>query len=246
MRTTLAIWTHFFVDCDGVSDILVLYMKRKTVFWLAPCRVVGTLILAFCSFVPLSRASVIVDNTGGTSSVFPTFPLAQVFTMPSDTSGNVSALTLVLGSFTSGSAEVYIYATAGGSPANPYGAGQDLYDLGSVTAGSGVVTISDTSALLSSSSTYAIVMQPAGSSTWDYTTSSGNSGSGSLGGFFYFSGGIWNQNPSGNYLQMDLEVSPVPEMPITGVVIGFGALAIGMGHALRRKLVRLSSPSLTA
>lgn len=205
-------------------------MQRSKVLWPAPSRVVGTVILAFCSYVPLTHASVIVDNTpnftlAGNEGAGDT--LAQVFTMPVLTGsyfgGNISSLSLVMAG--SGLSDVYVYNATLGGPTTP------LYSLGSVDAGSGIVTISSSSDFLTAGQTYAIEVVTGASADWLQTASSG-SGSGSLGGAYFASG---SGQDVGVYYGMDLQA--VPEVPMTGVVMGFGALTVGLGHTLRRKLV---------
>ena len=205
---------------------------------------VGAALLALCAFTPLSRADVIVDNTarpliGSDGNV----PTAQVFTMP--TSGaatyTISSLTLSLGAGSSGTAEVYVYnATSGNPPSLGYnGGGNALYDLGSVNGATGVVNLtSPSSDILSLSGTYAIVLAGSGTISWDYTTTAGNSNvgaTGTLGGSYDWSGTTWGIN-SGQFFQMDLNATPVPEVPMTGAVMGLGTLAIALGTALRRKI----------
>jgi hypothetical protein len=217
--------------------------KNLATFIFAPRWGVGAVLLALCAFTPVSRADVIiVDNTGnGNNGHTGVLPTAQVFTMPSSgvlggASAAISSLTLTLGG--SGTAEVYVYAaTSGSGPNSAYnGAGNALYDLGSVGVSGTVTLTSPSSDVFSASGTYAIVLGSGSSITWGYTDTSGSSNpnaKGTLGGSYEAVGSVWNLQGSSSF-QMDL--AAVPEVPMTGAVMGFGVLAIAVGHTLRRKL----------
>jgi len=70
--------------------------KNLGTFILASRWGVGAVLMAFCAFTPVSRADVIVDNTGATTFTHLSgAPVAQVFTMPGY-SGDISSLTLEL------------------------------------------------------------------------------------------------------------------------------------------------------
>ena len=150
----------------------------------------------------------------------------------------------------SGTAEVYVYNTSAGLP------NAQIIDLGSVTAaGSGNFSVNLTTYLssptaLTAGDTYAIVMTPPGvGGGWNSTPNvNGANGYGdaTLGGAYYnFGGSGWNNPVDGNpYLQMDLEVSAVPEISMTGAFMGFGALVIGLGRTLRRRVPSISTASL--
>jgi len=195
----------------------------------------GAVVLAFCAFTPASRADVIVNNTGGVTFGDGSGAMyAQVFTMPASGEANLSSLTLTLDSVDSGSgsAEVYVYNTDGTLPTTV------LYNLGSVSLSSpSASSVNPSVDSLTLGGTYAIVVDLTGgiAPAWYDTSSSGSGGTAlsPLGGSYYLFGGTWDSN-GGGYFQMDLEA--VPEVPMTGLVMGFGALAIAIGHTLRRKL----------
>ena len=209
-------------------------MKKNlgTFFGLPRCGV-GAVVMALCALGPVSRADVIINNLGDTPAggMNGALTLAQVFTM-SGISGNIGSLTLDLSvnpSY-SGSAEVDLYSVSGSAP------GSLVANFGTVNVGSsGNIAVSLIGyPLLSSGSSYAIVLQPSTAATaWEYTTTAGSGGSGSLGGLYYEVGGNWYQYTSGNYLQMSLSTTPVPEVPMTGLVMGFGTLAIALGRKFR-------------
>jgi hypothetical protein len=115
--------------------------------------------------------------------------------------------------------------------------------LGSVTTTSAgnPVTIAvnlTSNPLFTAGGSYAIALAypatPSASLSWDYTTTAGSGGTGSLGGLYYSfnSGSTWTAY-GGGALQMNLQTTPVPEVPMTGMVMGFGALAIALGRKLR-------------
>lgn len=196
----------------------------------------GAAFLALCAFAPSSRADVIiVDNTGvmGSGFVSDSSSLAQEFTM-SGSGADLSSVTVVLGG--SGSANVSVYDTSGsgGSPGNL------LLSLGSANGSalgtSTTFNLSPGDLSLAASASYAIVLSSSATVTWAYTTSVG-SGTGTWGDI-YSGPPIWSDRSGidlgGHFLQM--EVQAVPEVPITGLVMGFGALAIGLGYTLQRKL----------
>lgn len=203
-----------------------------------PCVAVGAIMLALCTFTTASRADVtIVGNTGDTTigNTAPSLTFAQVFTMGSG--GTISSLTLTLGG--SGSSHVYIYAASSGAPptSSYNGSGNALFDLGSVSASSPTLTGLNDSL---SAGTYAIVLAANGSA-WDITPSSSvvtQNGS-SIGGLYYDSFGTWTTSGH-DYAQMNL-ASSVPEVPMTGAIMGVGVLAIAGGRTLRRKLRPLVS-----
>jgi len=193
----------------------------------------GAVLLTLCAFAPVSRADVtVLDNTGNAnaSQANESLTFAQVFTM--GTSGNISSLTLTLSG--AGTSEVYIYAAASGSsPTISYnGAGNALYDLGSVSGSSPTITGLNDSL---SAGTYAIVLASSGSA-WKLTSSGSivSQNGSSIGGLYFDDGGTWAAAGS-SFAQMNLEA--VPEVPATGTVMGFGALAIALGCMLRRKTV---------
>ena len=212
--------------------------KNSGMFFGLPCWRVGAVLLVLCAFHQVSRADIIVDNTGYDSGSSPgAAQTAQVFTMGSS-DGNISSLTLVFNTMHStGSEDVQVWnATSGGPPTS------SLYDLGNISfSGNAAITItidpSSNPLLLSANGTYAIVIGATGPTglQWDYSSNSGTpGGTGQFGGG-YLNFGDWIPT-GGNPFVMNLQTSPVPEVPTTGAVMGFGALAIALGHTLRRKL----------
>ena len=205
-------------------------------FGLSRCGA-GAILLGLCAFTPVSRAAVIVNNTGNPSTTLSGATVAQVFTM-SGTSGNLSSLALTLDINSAGTAAVDLFNVDGGGAPTTLAA-----VLGSVTttsAGNPVtVAVNLTSnPLFTAGGSYAIALAypaiPSASLSWDYTTTAGSGGTGSLGGLYYSfnSGSTWTAY-GGGALQMNLQTTPVPEVPMTGVVMGFGALAIALGRKLR-------------
>ena len=89
--------------------------KNLGMYFGLPCCGAGAVLLALCAFTTVSRADVIVNNTGGNSSYTGGVPLGQVFTM-SGTGGNLTSLTLQLFSSAGGVAEVDLYNIASGAP----------------------------------------------------------------------------------------------------------------------------------
>lgn len=229
-------------------------MKNLAVFFLAPGRVVGSILLTLCSLAPVSHASVIINNTGNgfISSDGGGDTLAQVFQTP-NYSGNISSLSLVMGLGAASSSEAFLYATSGGVPT---GSGVDIGTVSTTAGGSGfaAINVQNPAALaLSANTIYAIVLQTESGSEWaeSGTMAQTPGGDGVVGSGLYYNGSSWAveesiETSSPLYFGMDLEVSPVPEVPMTGVVMGFGALAIGLGQTLRRKLGCLSPASFKA
>jgi hypothetical protein len=210
--------------------------KNLGMFILAPRFGVGAVLLALCAFTPLSRADVIVDNTGATTggTVFGSSgnQIAQVFTM-SGTSGNISSLALLLDSTTAGTytLNVDLYATLLGAPT-----GLATF-LGTVTASTtgdrqliGVSSLTS-GVTLTPGTQYAVALEQNGVLRWDYTATPG------VGPVYYSSdaGSSWTAYGASGNMQMNLQTTPVPEVPMTGAVMGFGVLAIAVGSTLRRK-----------
>jgi hypothetical protein len=211
--------------------------KNLGIFNLASRCSVGAVLLAFCAFAPVSRADVIVDNTSATTltTIFGSTgqQVAQVFTM-SGTSGNISSLALLLDSTTAGTytLNVDLYATSSGAPT-----GLATF-LGTVTASTTgdrqLISVSSLTSgvTLTPGTQYAVALEQNGVLQWDYTATSG------VGPIYYSlnAGSSWTAYGASGNMQMNLQTTPVPEVPVTGVVMGFGALAIALGHTLRRKL----------
>jgi hypothetical protein len=210
--------------------------KNSGLFFGLPCWKVGTVLLVFCAFTTVSRADVVVDNTGTSAFSYSGLPLAQVFTM-SGTSGNLSSLTLELNVLTAGSAEVDLYSVTAGHVPNSLIASLGTVSGGTFGDGQLIAVSSLFNQALTANTEYAIVLQPSspGVVEWDNISSAASGGTGAL-GLAYFNSSGWSTVPDGNYFQMNLQTTPVPEVPITGVVMGFGALAIALVHTLRCKL----------
>ncbi len=90
---------------------------------------------------------------------------------------------------------------------------------------------------LAANTVYGIQITGTTSIGWDWTSSSAtaNGSSGSITGY------AWG-NSGGDYSKgvayAELAVSVVPEVPMTGMFMGLGALFIVVSHRLRRKEVR--------
>ncbi len=205
---------------------------------------VGAAVLAFCALVPVSRAEVVIDNLNYTSDgqiAFGTKPLAQSFTT-SATSGNLSGLTVTLFFSLAGSANIELYNTLSGAPT---GSGLLLGTASSLSTGSQNITLSLlNNPLLSANTTYAIVLDTPTSGVMgigvenqstDFTDSGGT---GTLGGIYY-KGASWVEDQGDDYYdywRMNLSITPIPEVPNFGLILGFGTLAVAVDHSLRRKL----------
>jgi hypothetical protein len=201
---------------------------------------VGAALLALCTISPLSHAAV-VDNmpAAGYSTIgnveVGNFEQAQVFTMPSY-GGTISSLALRLQAPSSVTTDVDLYSVSGSTFSF-------VETFGTVTADSSgtvfAVSLSSNPSL-SADTSYAIALQKAPSTLeWGYTTTSGSGGDGTLGSTYLSTdaGVTWIAGTSGQYLQMDLAV--VPEVPVTGTLMGLGALIIAAVHALRCKPTRV-------
>ena len=211
--------------------------KNLGMFFGLPRCGAGAVLLGLCAFAPVSRADVAIINNlgdthdGGSISVNDG-GTAWAQTFLSGSSGDIDGLTLSLG-VSSGSMAVLLY-NVNNSGSGPNGTG---INLGNVAAATGIVTLNNFTTLLTSGNYYAIVLQPAVSGpdsiAWNSTENPVSGGSGTLYENYKNSGSGWVYNSSTPYLQMNLEVAPVPEVPMTGMVMGFGALAIALGRKLR-------------
>ena len=198
-------------------------------------RGVGAAVLAFCVFTPVLRADVVVDNIGTPVGTFGgNYRYAQVFTM-SATGGSISSLALELDVLATGSpANVYLYSVNGsGAPTGP-GTLLGTVNPGSTGNGQSIVVGSLYSATLAAGVSYAIALNTSSAINWNFVTSSSSGGNGSLlKSYSSNDGGVsWNTGIS-LYSQMDLVT--VPEVSKTGLIMGFGALAIAVCGNLRRK-----------
>jgi hypothetical protein len=126
-----------------------------------------------------------------------------------------------------------LYSTSGGLPT---GTGTPLWSYTSTSAGIRNVTapLLNTPALAANTEYAIVMMNPATSVKWEAVTSStypSSGGTATMDGNVYYHATAWQTYSAGTYMQLDV----VPEVPATGIVAGFGALAIGMGHAWRSK-----------
>jgi hypothetical protein len=190
----------------------------------------GAAFLALLACTSTSHADVILDNTtdngfsndGGQLSV-DSYSVAQVFTTPSS-DYELNSIYLSFGAASSGSANVYLYDVTGGVPS---GSGTQI---GTISGGPGNTLVSLTSTPTHSANTsYAVALGTGGGITWNETSTSvsGVAGAPNLGNEYVFYDGGWNHNGS-SYLQM--EVVAVPEVSITGAVMGFGVLVVALGR----------------
>jgi hypothetical protein len=204
-------------------------MKKNLKNFLGVAHIgVGAAVLGVLVCASTSRADVILDNTAD-ASIGPVInTVGQVFNMTT-AAGDIASLTLLLSG--TGNGEAYVYTTLGGAP------NTQLYDLGSVSQASSTITIGTPASYpLSGGTAYAIVYKPLASQLgWSYTTDPtvNTSGGATMGEMF---NGAGFTPISGDYLQMSLSVTPVPEVPVTGAVMGFGVLALAIGKTLRRKV----------
>lgn len=204
-----------------------------------PCLAVGAIMLAFFAFTSSSRADVetVVNNLGSSGTYVSGFPLGQVFTM-SSTAGELNSLTLQMYANPPGGAEIDLYTVSSGQPNSL------LSVLGSITTsvtgnGQNLAVVLTSFPNLTADTQYAIVVQSPSSGllAWDQVNNTSSGGTGSaLGGQYYESGGVWYLRSDVNSFQMELQTTPVPEVPATGLVMGIGVLAIAVGNILRRKL----------
>lgn len=210
---------------------------------------VGAAFLGLLAFAPVSRASVILDNlgvlNGGHVTPNTTSYKTEGFSVSSGFAGRISSVTLALQfdstSVTAGSIlSILLYSANGsGQPGS-----SALITLGTITAANAgadhLYTLSGAS-LANYSVTvgnYAIVINEylsSGKVAWE-TANAGNSGTGgSFTGEYFSANGSTHWTSSG-IGKRGLEVDVVPEVPMTGMLMGIGALCLAGGHTLRRKL----------
>ena len=208
----------------------------------------GAALLALFAFTSVSRATVIVDSLGDTR-VGDANGLYKAEDFSTTVGGQISSVILSLNfntaAVTAGSTlDVYLYSATGSGPT---GSGFNLGTITATTAGDTQYTLSGSGLnaySLIAGSDYAIVIDLAlasGSVGWEYASAgSGNTGTG--GSFLH----AYNSNtgtsgwvqPSPDQ-QRFMEVDAVPE-PMTGAIMGIGALAIAAGHTLRRRKMAAS------
>ena len=218
--------------------------KNSGLFFGLPCWRMGAVLLVLCAFTPVSRADLInnlskSDGSGtyATASRTDTGIVGeweQVFIMPAASGTfSISSLTLELYSSSTGQGNVELYSVTGSGGSAVF---TDQGSIGSVSVVSSgdwqQILVNPGSATLNGNSQeYAVgLTTTSGQISWDFTTVTGSGGGGTL-------GDQYNEqyDYNDNHFQMGLVVTPVPEVPMTGLVIGFGALAIALGHTLRRK-----------
>jgi hypothetical protein len=202
-------------------------------------------LLALCACAPASRASIIVDNTADASGghTAGTQQIIQDFTPTIN--GKINLVTLNLYSTVGGSLNVYLYSGQATSTSDGTLVGQ----LGTLTLGTGgnqSLSLSGGSLTgfnLTSGTVYGIEFSINTSIGWQYTSSAttATGSNGSFDGHAWGDGGsggvTWTQGAAYGIMAVDV----VPEVPTTGLVMGFGVLAIAAGHVLRRKLNAVSA-----
>lgn len=227
--------------------------KNLGMFFWVPRLGVGVVLLALFAFTSASRAGVIVDNITGNTFVNGTTAKnykSQGF--DATQSGPISSVSLEL-SFsvgTSGSMSVYLVtANSSGQPTEAYTAG---INLGTIYTSEGVDGTPSTYAVenlassveLTAGDYYAIVIYgkdpslSGGNPSWMFLPPARDDanflGAYSSGDGISFS--IFNSAE-----ERGLEINEVPEVPMTGMMMGIGALCLAAGHTLRRKLCAAKS-----
>ena len=212
---------------------------------------VGAAFLGLLAFAPVSRASVvIVSNLGSLNGRHVTDTDAnsyksEGFSVSSGFDGQISSVTLALqfnaASVTAGSILSVLLYSANGSGLPGSSA---LITLGTITAANAGVdhqyTLSGASLANYSLSAgnYALVINETlstGQVLWE-TANVGNTGTGGsfTGRYFDANGSTgWTSSSQG---VRGMEVDVVPEVPMTGMLMGIGALCLAGGYTLRRKL----------
>jgi hypothetical protein len=224
--------------------------KNSGMFFGLPCRRAGAVLLVLRAFTTSSHADVaIVNNTGTPDNNLPIISQQQAQTFTPSSSATIGSLSLQLniislsGGTASAVVELYTFTGSGNGDGNNGLSFTDLGQLGTVNATStgdqqvlGIVPLNGSILSLNANQQYAIglMIPSSGSIGWDFTSTTG-SGSATVGDTYNYnsSSSTWFDNGPGAYFQLDLE--PVPEIPMTGIVMGFGVLAIAAGHTLRRK-----------
>ena len=211
--------------------------KYWTTFFWIPRLGIGAALLALFVFTSASHASVVIVNNlsnplSGVSA--PNYGFAQDFSTGTG-SGLISSVTLVLNIDTVNSVGVYIY-NASADPTGPTGSGTLLGTITATATGNHQqYTLSGPSLAtysFTAGSDYGIVIATSSSIQWNYDNpNTGFTGVGAfLDPYWYDSG--WHAGAGAFGLGVDV----VPEVPMTGMFMGIGALAIAAGHTLRRKL----------
>jgi len=220
---------------------------------------VGVILLALFAFTSATSASVSIVNdlTAAKSGYANTYNAgterAQVIS--TTVGGDIDNITLVLNVVKAAGENqkmnVYVDTVANnGKPVS--GLGTLIGTVTTTTSQTGIqqfnVNVTDNDYKLIAGDSYAIVVDigasemytSGGNSYYDVGWEFANNGSASTGsgafesnGSYNGSGVSWNQD-TGEQRMMEVDV--VPEVSMTGVVMGIGAMAIAAGHTLRRKL----------
>jgi hypothetical protein len=228
-----------------VGTLTKQIMKRNLgTFFGLPLRGMGVALLAFCAFIPVSRAEVIINNLTYTADGqinFSTDPIGQVFTMSGTSGDKISSLTLALHFYSAGSANIELYNTSAGVPT---GAGILLGTASSASVGNYNIALSlINTPQLNANTTYAIVLDTPTSGAIGIAVENGSTspsdsgGTGTLGGIYHHNNGSWTEDTADDFYDYwRMNLTAVPEVPMTGAVMGFGILALAVGGTLRRKL----------
>jgi hypothetical protein len=203
----------------------------------------GVALLALGMFAPLSRASVdinVIDNLHNTPvNSLTENEYGQTFT--TTTGGLLDGVALTLAN--AGDANIYLLT-------GTYSGAYTLTLLGSISSsqGSGVVGINTlvNTPYLSDNTTYGLVVDMTSSTlAWNYQTGTdpgtGFNPTGTLDERIVFGGGspgspfnTVDTNPGDNSFLFGISVL-VPEVPMTGLVMGFGVLGMAVSGTLLRK-----------
>jgi hypothetical protein len=221
--------------------------KYLTTFTGVSCVGISAAVLVLLASAAVSRAGIVVVNNTGVTPVTVPGPnggyYAQEFV--ANNSGEVDNLSLVLYSGTTAMGSklsVWIASDTGSGP----GSSANWTSLGltpslSVSKGYKTYTL-DVSAYdftIKTGNSYDIIIDVNISGPpitgWESTGSTTTTGFGNTywGGT---SGSSWNTTSGNLKGQFEMGVEVVPEVPMTGMTMGLGALAIAVSHTLRRKL----------
>lgn len=200
-------------------------------------------LLALFAISPVLRAGIIANNTGASSgssfniggSDYSGDYLAQQFYMSASGNFALDSVTLQLDFSSAGSAAVDIFDVSGNETS--------LGIVSSSSAGDGqLVTLGVLSrgVTLLAGQSYALVLEPSGDNSvaWDYTTDSSSGGEGGVGAAYYSTtggAGSFGTIPPGSGIYFQMQVAVVPEVPMTGLLMGFGVFGIAASGTLLRK-----------
>jgi hypothetical protein len=194
----------------------------------------GAAFLAVLGFAAVSHAGIIVGNLGATAagsySPGSSGYVEEEFTPSQNTT--LGSVTLNLNFSAAGSGTVDLYnITSGLTPVGTIGT---VSSSSSATAQN--YTIGGLNFALVSGDKYGVALTSSSSAvSWNYTA--GNSTSpGSIGTFdAIFTGGYGGSPGYDSSNSLEMELNSVPEVPMTGLAMGVGALAICGLDILRRK-----------